>query len=288
MILVTGGTGQVGSALIERLETSQVRALAHSDTGRLRLTGVGVEIVGGDLDRPESLAPALAGCDRLFLLSPPHPDQVAREQAAIAAAVEAGVEHVVALSVLGAEPNSLAAFARWHSEIDATLASSGLSYTILRPAGFMQTHLWPVQTITTQSAWYGMTGDGAMAFIDFEDIAEVAAAVLTADEPQTGVVELTGPQAVSMPQAAAIVADVTGHPVSYVEVPPQGFRQALSSVGLADYVVDGIIATYEAIRAGHATTVSNWVQRLAGRPPRSYGEFVETHRDELVPASDPS
>jgi len=284
MIILTGATGTIGSALMGRLSQDEVRvrALAHSGAGRTSIESHGLEAVAGDFDQPETLVSAFAGGDRLFLLSPPHPNQVEREKAAIDAARGAGVSHVVALSVMGADRSSPSAFARWHADIDAHLIDSGLEYTILRPAGFMQTHLWPMETARSEGRWYGMTGDGAAAFIDAEDIAAAAAAALTGATDGRSVVELTGPAAITMPQAAAELAEVIGRPVTYVDVPAEDYRSNLGRVGIPDWLADAIVALYRAIRAGHAVTVTDGVQRLTGLPARGYRGFAEAHKSDFV------
>jgi uncharacterized protein YbjT (DUF2867 family) len=179
MVCVIGASGLVGSLLSPRLSERDVavRAVTRSAAGRAALVKHGFEAIDGDLDAPETLEPTKEGCERLFLLSPPHPAQATREVSAIDAARRAGVRHVVAVSVMGADPTSPVAFVRWHGDMDQHLMQSGLEYTILRSAGFMQVHMWPVQTVKSQGRWYGMTGDGAAGFVDVSDVASVAAEV---------------------------------------------------------------------------------------------------------------
>ena len=286
MIFLTGATGTVGSSLLARLAEQGVstRALAHSPAGREVIERSGVEAVDGDFDRPDTLEPAMAGCDHLFLLSPPHPDQPTREKAAIDAAKRAGVSHVVALSVMGADPASPVAFGRWHADIDEHLVGSGLGYTILRPAAFMQVHLLPVDTIRSEGRWYGMTGDGAAGYIDVDDVVAVAAEMLTGPGRAAATYELTGPAAISMPEAAAALSEVIGRSVDYVDVPSDQFRANLAGAGLPDWVADALVALYHVVRAGHAATVTNAVQELLGRSARSYRQFAEAHKDVFTGA----
>ena len=284
MLVLTGATGTVGSAVMSRLSQDGVRAraLAHTPRSRAAIESSGHEAVDGDLDDAAGLVPAFEGCDRLFLLSPAHPDQVRREKAAIDAARRAGVSHVVALSVMGADAGSASAFGRWHAEIDEHLASSGMDHTILRGAGFVQTHLWPVAPVRDDGRWYGMTGDGAAAFVDAHDVAAAAAGALTVDTPPGSVVELTGPAAISMPQAAAQLSAVIGRPVTYVDVPAEDYRSSLHGAGVPDWMAEAIVGIYSQIRAGHAATVTDGVQRLSGSLARSYREFAEEHRGDFA------
>ena len=279
MILVTGATGNVGSELVPLLERRglDVRCLLHP--GGRTLEHGGVEVVEGDLDDPGSVAAALDGCDRLFMLTPPHPAQVRREMALIDAAARSGVRHVVAVSVMGADPRSPSTFGRWHAEIDAHLLASGLGATFLRPSGFMQVHLLP-PTAASEGRWYGMTGDGVHAFIDAGDVAACAASVLEAADPPSGPYEVTGPAAISMPDAARAYGRALGRDVAYVDLSPDQFSGAMGGAGLPPFVVEGLVGLYSAIRAGHAATTTNGVEDLTGRPARRYEDLL----DRLVAA----
>jgi uncharacterized protein YbjT (DUF2867 family) len=284
MILITGATGNIGSALLPLLarQGASVRAIAHSESAHLQVEDLGFQAVEGDFDRPDTLEAAMQGCDRLFLLSPPNPTQPERERAAIDAAKRAGVTHVVALSVLGAGPSSSQSFSGWHGEIDDYLVGSGIPYTILRPSGFMQVHLLPVDTVKQQGVWYGMTGEGATGYIDAADVGEVAAHVLTTEGHTGAIYELTGPEAISMPQAAGQLSEVIGRDVTYVDVPADQFRANLGQFGLPDWLADAIQALYQSIREGHAALVTDHVEKVIGRPARSYRQFAEDHRDAFA------
>lgn len=284
MILVSGATGTVGAALLPLLANRDVpvRALSHSPASRERIEALGVEAVDGDFDQPDSIEQAMEGCDHVFLLSPPHPEQVRREQGAIDAAVRAGLRHVVALSVTGASPGSPVAFARWHAAIDDHLMASGARWTVLRPSGFMQAHLMPVGSVRAEGRWYGMTGDGATAYVDVDDVAAVAATVLTTAGHEGAVYELTGPRAITMPEAAAELAQVIGRPVAYVEVPAEQFQANLAAAGLPDWLAGAVVALYRTTREGHAATVTNYVEQITGQAPRTYRQVAEAHRDDFA------
>lgn len=279
MIIVTGGTGMVGSHLLPMLvqRGCSLRAVAHSPASRAMIEGQGVEAVDGDFDQPEELEQVMEGCDHLFLLSPPHPGQVEREKAAIDAAARAGVGHVVALSVMGANHSSRSTFGRWHAEIDDHLIASGLDYTILRAAGFMHVHLLPLPTVKAQGRWYGMTGDGAHGYIDAHDLAAVAAQVLTTPGHGQHTYELTGPEAIAMPQAATQLARVIGREVAYVEVSADQHRTDLIGAGLPDWLADSLVALYQDIREGHMATITNFVEQVTGRPARAYRDVAEAN-----------
>lgn len=282
MIFLTGGTGTVGSELLPLLLERGVdlRCLQHSAPLDGSAATAAFEVVEGDVDRPDTYAAELQGCEALFLLTPPHPDQVTREIALIDAARSAGVRRVVAVSVLGADQSSPVAFARWHGEIDEHLMSSGLGCTILRPSAYMQIHLLP-PTAAAEGPWYGTTGDGAHPFIDAADVAAVAAEVLAASGGGSAVHELTGPEAISMPRAAAALGEALGRDVAYVDLPPEQFTGALTGAGLPAYVAEGIVSLYAAVRAGYASTTTRTVEDLLGRPAGTYEDLLRRQLTSL-------
>jgi len=107
----------------------------------------------------------------------------------------------------------------------------------------MQVHLLPVNTIMDQGRWYGMTGDGAANFIDADDIAAVAAEGLTTSGHMNAIYELTGPAAISMPEAAAVLSDVIGRSVEYIDLEPDQFRTNMVEAGLPDWVADALVTS---------------------------------------------
>jgi uncharacterized protein YbjT (DUF2867 family) len=241
-----------------------------------------VEAIEGDFDQPDSLERAMDGCDRLFLLSPTHPELPRREKGAIDAARRAGVTHIVKLSTTGADIDSACGLLSRHAEVEAHLIGSGLDYTVLRPTCYMHVHLLPLHTVRANGTWYGMTGDGPHAYIDTRDVASVAAAVLTTPGHEGKAYELSGPEAITMPEAAAQLSRVIGSSVAYVDLPADEFRSSLLGAGLPDWLAEGIVTLYQMIRDGHLATVTGSVEELTGRPPRAYGEFAEAHKQAFA------
>jgi uncharacterized protein YbjT (DUF2867 family) len=177
MILITGATGHIGTELVRLLAEAgtPARALIHSPDKADPIQRLGLEVALGDFEQPDTLDAAMAGCDHLFLLSPPTPRQPEQEQQVIDAAKRAGVEHVVKQSVPGADPGAGIVFARWHAQIEQYLAKSGLPHTLLRPNYFMQNCLMSAQSVAEQGVLYGMTAEGRVSYIDTGDIAAVVA-----------------------------------------------------------------------------------------------------------------
>jgi uncharacterized protein YbjT (DUF2867 family) len=280
VILVTGATGHVGSELVRLLAEAgtPARALIHSPDKAAPIQRLGLETALGDFEQPDTLDAAMAGCDHLFLLSPPNPRQPQQEHHVIDAAKRAGVAHVVKLSVPWADPDAGLVFCRWHGQIEQYLAESGLAHTLLRPSNFMQNFLMSAQPVADQGILYGMTGEGRVGYIDARDVAAVAAQVLTSPGHQGTSYTLTGPEALSAAEVAKRLSAATGRQVRYVDVGPDAFRQALADAGLPGWLVDGLVESHTLFAAGHAATVTDEVAKVTGRPPRTFEQFAADHR----------
>jgi uncharacterized protein YbjT (DUF2867 family) len=280
VILLTGATGHVGSELLRLLGEAgtPARALVHSPGKAAQVQRLGLEVALGDFEQPDTLEEAAAGCDHLFLLSPPSPRQCEQEHAVIDAAGRAGVAHLVKLSVAGADPDAGLAFRRWHGQIERLLARSGLAYTLLRPNYFMQNFLMSAQPVADQGALYGMTGEGRVSYVDTRDVAAVAATVLTSPGHQGRTYTLTGPEALSAAEAAERLSAATGRQVRYVDVGPDGFRQGLSEAGMPGWLVDALVEGNALLAAGDGEAVTDDVASVTGRAPRTLGQFAVDHR----------
>src|SRR5919112_1006903 len=181
-ILITGATGNVGSAVLDNLGTTDVglRALAHDESKARLLRGRGVEAVVGDFLEPETLGPALEGVSTVFLLTPIGPEQIPQAANVIKVAKESTNEpRIVRLSVHQASHEAPTRISRQHAEIEDELMSSGLPYTLLRPQSFMQNTLMVAPTVASEGKIYQPFKDGKLGMIDARDIGEVAAKVLT-------------------------------------------------------------------------------------------------------------
>ncbi|HEY4724557.1 MAG TPA: SDR family oxidoreductase, partial [Actinomycetota bacterium] len=222
MILVIGATGTVGSEVVRQLVATgeRPRALVRDPAAARQRLGEEVEHVVGDLDRPETIAAALAGVDRVFLLTTQSSRQPEWERAVIGAAARAGVGQLVKLSVFRADEQSPLQVARQHGQAERVLAQSGLAATILRPVFFMQNLLAMVHDAAIATA----AGDGRVAMVDARDIAAVAVATLTGGGHAGKTYTLTGPEALSFYQVASILSRQTGRPLRHVRVPPDKVR----------------------------------------------------------------
>ena len=276
MILITGSTGNVGSEVVNQLASAghKVRALVRDTkeaSGKFPTT---VDIVVGDLDNIDSLVNAMKGVERVYLLAPMTPSIVKQEANVIDAAKRASVKHVVKHSVLGAQYEAIA-MAKWHRTGEKTLESSGVAWTHLRPSGFFTNTLGWAQMIKNGGTVYYPTGDGKLGMVDTRDIAAVAVKTLTENGHEAKSYEITGPKALSTQDQVDIIGRTIGKPVKFVNVPDQAARDSMLGQGMQTQIVDAMIEFCGIIRAGQAALVTDTVQKLTGRQPRTFEAWVK-------------
>jgi uncharacterized protein YbjT (DUF2867 family) len=280
MILVTGGTGAVGSELLRLLSKAgaATRALTRNPQRAQKLPGI--TWVAGDLAKPETLTTAFEGAQKLFLLTSYYEDMVTLQHNAIAAARAAGVTHVVKVSAFAASDHSRAPIGRWHYQVEKELQESGMGWTILRPHHFMQNLLAQAEYVIKDGVIYSASGDGQIPYIDPRDIAAVAFVTLTQPGHVGKKYVLTGGEAISYRQAAEIIGATIGKAVRFVDESPEQARARRVREGLPPAVIESALAIAAYQRAGGKTvTITNTVADLTGRPPKTVGEFVREHAD---------
>jgi len=280
MILVTGGTGGVGSELLRLLSKAGIatRALARHPQRAQALPGI--TWIAGDLSKPGTLTSAFEGARTLFLLTSYYEDMVELQHNAISAARAAGVTYVVKISAFAASDHSRAPVGRWHYQIEKELQESGLGWTILRPHHFMQNLLAQAEYVRTEGVVYSASGDGKIPYVDGRDVAAVAFVTLTQPGHLGKKYVVTGSEAISYRQAAEIIGAAIGKPVRFVDESPDEARARRVREGLPPAVVESALAIAAYQRAGGKTvTITSTVTDLTGRPPRTVGEFVREHAD---------
>jgi uncharacterized protein YbjT (DUF2867 family) len=275
MIFVSGAPGNVGTELVRLLSARghQVRALIRRPEAAERLAFPGVETVLGDLTDRDSLERSLAEVDRVFVNSAVGQVILAQTNL-IDAAKTAGVGHIVKLSWIDASQSARAPlFARSHAEVESHLRHSGIAYTIVRATVFMQNHL---QLLAGQGKGviYGASGEGKASLVDARDVAAVAAAALTEAGHEGQTYMVTGPEALAKADVARIISKVTGRQVRYVNVSPEQMAENYHYLGWPHRWADELVAVEDLRVANRLATVTDVVERLAGKKPTSLEEFV--------------
>lgn len=277
MLLITGPSGNVGLELVDLLRAESgarfrvaSRQPSQSDIGA-------AEACAMDFFDQSTWAAALAGVDRLFLLFPLPGNRAARQAIIpfIAAAERAGCRHVVYVSVFGADR------ARFipHYKVEAALRASSMNWTVLRCSFFMQNLHRSLSThgedIVDRGELFIPAGRGRTTFLDARDAAAVAALILTGpDDHRNAVHELTGPAALTMDEVAAALSAALGYPVRYKNPGLIAFARRLHRRGVSWDTIAFMSAVYSLTRLGQNQPITDDVQNLLGRPPRTLADFL--------------
>lgn len=285
IITVTGSTGTIGGELVRLLSAAgaPTRAVYRSTKNTQPLRGV--VWLRADLRDESVLEPILAGTTRLFLLSGNEAGFGKLQIDTLRVAERLGVQHVVKLSALGASNHSNSAIAREHWEVEQAMQQSTLPWTMLRPHAFMQNWLSDVaESVRAEGVIYSPIADGRVPFIDTRDIAAVAAKVLLDPDAHAGRrYFLTGGEAVGLADVAAVLSEVTGRAVTYRPISMDEARARMQARGLPAQLIDAMLAIAEYQKAGGATSkVSDSVQRILGRPPRTIRDFARDYADHFA------
>ena len=281
MILISGSPGNIGSPLAQRLleQGRQIRLMVRNpkkeDPVVADLRSRGAEVVQGDFSDAGSLPACFSGVKSAFLLVPVAQETAEWKRNFIRAAEQNGVERIVNLSVSGASSSSPVALFRWHWEAEQTLESSGIAWTHLQPTDLARFNIRSIlPTVQAEGVFYSTVGEGRVALVDEEDVAEVAAAALTEEGHEGKKYVLTGPKAVSYPEMADALGSKLGKPVKYIDIDPAQAKQAMIGAGMPDWVADFINELRELEKSGGASGPTQYIQKLLGRPPRPLEESI--------------
>lgn len=275
-ILVTGATGNTGSGLVPALLNSgvQVRALVRDETKAQALKDAGAEIVIGDLDRPETIAPAVQGVDKIYLLTWNGPTQAQQVANVVEAAVAVDSPHIVRHSMWGSERSRIV---QQGKQAEETIKSSGLPWTMVSPTFFMQNTMMAAQTVANDGVIYWDTADGKLAMIDVRDVVDSAHAVLTGAGHEGKSYILTGPEAVSFGDVASAFSEALDKEVNYVPVPHEASLQSMVGMGFPEWIARGYNELMDGFSEGFADQPTDNVASLTGHQPRSIDQFIHDY-----------
>jgi uncharacterized protein YbjT (DUF2867 family) len=280
-ILVTGATGHVGSRLVRSLLSRGQSVRAFTRTGDQSRFDPQVEVVTGDFRDKASLRQALNGVSKMYLLSRGEDLEQLEANAIEAASSARGLELIVKHSVIGAQYKA-ADFARWHRAGEERIEATGLPYVFLRLASFDNNALYWASTIQSHDTVYGALGDTMLPVIDPEDIAEVAATVLTTTGYQGKAFDLTGPETLTTEEQVEILASVLGRPLKYVNVPDSAAREAMVGMGMTPAYADAMINLIQVLRGFGRIEPTGDVKALLGREPRSFRQWAEANSAAFI------
>ncbi len=278
MILVTGATGTVGREVVAQLLAvgEKVRALSR-DPSKARFDGR-VELVAGDLTKPETLPAAVAGVDRVFSLGV-GPQIGAQEGNLAQASKKVGAHRIVNISVLGAGEAGRGGVAEWHTAGEQAIRDSGVAWTFVRPGAFMSNAMFWKATIKNLGKVFSNYGDGKVTPIHPRDIAAVAVRALTTPGHEGKAYPLTGPQAIGVAEQVRILSDAIGKPIEYVPITDEVAREQMQKAGIPTYYIDALLPFGAHVRAGKASTVLDTVEQVTGKRALTFADWARDYAD---------
>lgn len=299
-IVITGASGNYGRGLtdllIEAGRAEDLILITRSPDKLADRAGQGCTVRYGDFDKPETLAEAVQGAEKMLLISGTRVGaRVVQHKAAIDAAAGAGVQHIAYTSFIGIDdPANPAEVRHDHIETERLIRASGMAWTMLRDAHYADSMIVMVGPGVMQSGqWVSNSGEGLEAMVWRDDCVASAAAVLLGEGHEGKIYNITGPELQTFREVAAIMAEVTGRSVTYVATTDDEQYAMFDAMGIPrrpvdDQSVGGIpwnsddmVSFGRAIREGFLQLCTDDVERLTGRPARSVRALIEAHAEML-------
>lgn len=276
LIGITGSSGHIGGAVARELAQHGIpMRLVCRDAARApQLPGADVAVAAYG-HTPEAVA-ALRGVSTLLMVSATESaTRLAEHTGFIDAAAEAGVRQVVYTSFFRAAPDAVFTLARDHWATEEHLRASGLAHTVLRDSLYLDV----LRYYVVDGVMRGPAGDGRLSAVARADVARVAALVLGDPSAHAGArYDLTGPEALTMAEATATIAEVTGRPARFEHETLEQAYRSRARWNPEPWQADAWVSTYTAIASGDLAEVTGDVERLTGRPPLSLRQVLERAR----------
>ena len=277
-LLVTGASGQLGQRVVELLleaDAGTIVATTRTPEKLANLAEKGVIVRHADFNQPDSLPEAFAGVDRLLIISTDSLEKpglrVTQHQAAIKAAEAAGVSHVVYTSVVNPGPGSVIPD---HYETEEALAASQLNWTILRNNLYADLLPSTIGQAIEMGQLFSAAGDGRLAYISREDCAQAAAAALLSTFDGRRTLNITGAEALSPADLAALASNMAGKPVTYVPLTKDELINNMVAAGVPEPAAHFVGALDAATARGQFDVLSDDFAELTGRKPTAVADFL--------------
>lgn len=276
MIIVTGATGQLGRAIVERLldrmPADQIGVSVRDPHKAGDLTTRGVRVRHGDFDDPPTLTHAFEGASQVLIVS--GPADPAPHRAAIEAAKAAGAKHILYTSHMGANPASRFAATRAHAETEQDLQAAGVRFTSLRDGFHATSAIWLLGP-ALQTGELVLPGDGPVSWTAHADLAEAAAIALTDEGRLDGITPaLTGPEALDFAGIAAVASELTGRRITRVTVSDDEWKDGLVAQGTPEGYANLALGIFTASRRGEFAAVDPTLEQLLGRKPATFRDVL--------------
>lgn len=279
MIVVTGATGKLGrhviAGLLEKVPASQIVAAVRTPEKAADLAALGVQVREADYTKPETLASALAGADKVLLISGNDigGDRVAQHQAVIDAAKSAQVKLLAYTSILHADSSPLM-LAGVHKKTEQNIEASGVPFVFLRNGWYFENQTMMLGPAIQHRAILGAAGDGRFASAFIADYAAAAVAVLTQPGQENKIYELAGDAPYTMAELAAEVSKQSGESVAYNNLPPEAYQNALVGFGIPAFMAEYLVDAEVGAAKGELDDTTHELHALIGRPTGTLAEAV--------------
>lgn len=278
-IAVTGASGQLGRLVADQLlatvDPSEVVLLTRDPSKLATYAERGAIVREADFGQPDALVEALAGVDRMLLIST---DIVGARLdghlAAIDAASRAGVSHVAYTSIPEPTPDNPSGVVPDHAATEDALRASGLAWTMLRNNLYAEMQVDTIRQAAASGQLFVNTGDGGAAYVTRADCAAVAAAVLTGDGHEGEVYDVTGPAAITADDFAALAEQLAGRPIEVLNVDDEAYGGGLVAAGVPEEFAPLLVSFGTSIRLGKLARVTDVVERVGGSTPTPLADLV--------------
>jgi NAD(P)H dehydrogenase (quinone) len=287
-IVISGASGQLGRLVAEQLlgqlSPDDVILVTRTPEALAEYANLGAEVRHGDFDQPDSLPGAFSGGDRLLLISTMDVGRrVDQHRAALEAAARVGIQHVVYTSSTNpVSGHPVGQAVDEHRETEEMLGNGDVAWTVLRNAAYAELQVPLGAIAVTYGRLVTNAGDGRVAPISRSDCAAVVVAVLTGQEHEGRIYEITGPQALSQSDIAGLITAVAGRPVRVVPTGDRRLMWGLGRIGTPKPVARTIVDLGIATREGYFDVVDPAFEQLTGRSPRTLRDVLMAHRDDLL------
>ncbi len=279
MIVVTGATGNLGRHVIEgllrKVPASEVVVAVRNPEKAADLAARGVGVRQADYSKPETLADAFKGADKVLLISSSEVGQREKQHRAVLDALKktGGVRLLVYTSLLHADTSGIS-LAPEHKATEEAIRASGIPYVFLRNGWYLENYTENLAPALQHGAFIGSAGEGRIAAAARRDFADAAVAVLTSAGHDNKTYELVGDQSFTMAEVAAEVSRRANKQIVYKDLPPEQFNAALSGAGLPAPVVEMLVSADLGIARGELDDSSHDLSRLIGRPTTPLADAV--------------
>ena len=272
---VSGASGKLGQAMVREL---QARNKGHKIVAisRTPKNSDGVEGREGDYDKPGTLATAYAGLDKVILI--PTGDlrpgmRGSQNEAAIAAAVAAGVKHIVLLSAAGTREQAEPAIGASYWRGEQALIKSAPQWTILRMNYYAEALADEAKQSAASGALTGLA-ENKVAFVSREDVAAAAAGIVLTEGHSGAIYNATGAKSYTGAERAGLVSEILGTQIGFAVVPVETLQDGMAQMGLPDFVINTVFCIQQDFAAGAFDVVTGDVEKLAGRPPKDLRDVL--------------